>query len=469
MPPRTQPGGCAVPCASGTGSKLVIATCFLLASTTPVRSQEPDEERREALAPVVEGLAKRALNEGALGLVVAVELEGAMLYSGGFGFVDERRSVPAGPEAPFQVGALLPSFLAVAALRLCQDGKLDLDAPLGSVLPGLGYDERIRIDMLLTQTSGIPGYGELVEAKGALGRPLEPRLVLGWLAEGPLAAEPGSCVAYSNTNDLLLGLVLERSAKKPLRELLDEWVFAPAGMAATDWRASAPESMRAPLEQELGDAFVPDGTPAPFGAEGLSSTAEDLLRFQRALAKGSFLSEPMRSLRLETPELPGAHEPASARGFALTQLDELVRESAGGALGGCEVHLARFPAMDVNLVVLVRGSSAGARVLGTRVARSLFAFAGPEVVDLEIERERLQRYPGDYYAACTSYGIFLAGERLTLRLPSGDDHPLLYRGGETFVSASDPDLRVHFELANDRAVTLILTEHGVTLRAERVR
>ena len=162
------------------------------------------------------------------------------------------RGTKAVVDTPFGAGPLLGTFLCVAALRLSERGELELDAPLAKLLPALyPAHPEITLDRLLTHTSGIPFYGERLSTEHDLSR-FPDETILAWLASAPLAATPGTCAAYSDTDDFLLGLALETASGKPVRELLQREVFEPAGMGDSGWVAERSELVEsAHLDQEF--------------------------------------------------------------------------------------------------------------------------------------------------------------------------------------------------------------------------
>ena len=436
----------------------------------PVAAQDDGPDRASDLARLCQALGAEARAAGAHGLAFCVDGEGELADAGGSGYTDDTRTVVADAEARFRVGALLPTFLGVAALQLAEDGRLDLAAPLGECLPDLRLvPPPVSLDQLLTHTSGLPSYGDWLEAEGRLAQAFDGERVLAWLAGAPRDAEPGTCVAYSPSNDFLLGRVLAALSERTPRALLEERVFAAAGMADTAWCETGPLLFpRAPLEQDLADGFRDArGVPAPFEAEALCSTARDLVRFQRALVEGRLLGPERLRLRSTPAELAG-RPTGSARGIALASLDELACQHAGGGLAGYRVSLAYYPALDATVVVVASGVDVPTRALGASVARVLFARQRPGVRDLALEPARRARYVGEYYAGCTSYSIAEQGAGLVLFHPSGTRHPLRHQGGERFVSGLDPELELDFELEEGRVIVLVLTDHGVTLRARRV-
>jgi CubicO group peptidase (beta-lactamase class C family) len=374
------------------------------------------------------------------------------------------------PDSPFVAGPLLGSFMAVAALRLAERGQLDLASPLAKLVPVYAEHPAITIDRLLTHTSGIPSYGELLATERRLAASFAPAAILAWLKTGPLDSEPGSCASYSATDDFLVGLALEHASGKKLAELLAAEVFGPAGMEDTGWRAERSERHEsAHLEQEFGGGETELGeAPPPFDADDLHSTVLDLVRFQRALLGDRLLKAASRELRLEPAVLADGSRAACARGVSLTALDDLPRQNAGGGMAGQRVHLAHYPTVDTIIAVMASGAEAPAESLERAAARAALGLEGTEVRDLPLSAAERASYLGEYYAACLSYGVVEEHEHLVLVLPRGERHELLYQGDGRFLARKSTDLQVTFELDDDRAMALILTERGVSLRAVRV-
>lgn len=430
-----------------------------------VRSQEGDELRH-----ALERLGRGALEDGALGLTLAVDQGGAIVFAGGWGMA-AGHDAQAGPDTPFVSGPLLGNFLAVAALRLAERGEFDLAAPLAKLVPGLYADRpEITIDRLLTHTSGIPSYGELLAAERRQAAAFAPAPILAWLKTAPLDSEPGSCASYSNTDDFLLGLALEQASGKRLAELLEAEVFGPAGMEDTRWRADPSERhASAHLDQEFGGGVTVLGdAPPPFDADDLHSTALDLVRFQRALLGEKLLKSASRELRQEAAALADGSRAAHARGVSLTALGDLPRQSAGGGMAGQRVHVAYYPTLDTTIAVLASGAEAPSESLERAAARLVFGLETAEVRDLPLPAAERTLHVGEYYAACTSYVITEANEHLVLVMPGGERHELLYQGEGRFLARKHRDLQVAFELDDGHALALILTERGVSLRAVRV-
>jgi serine-type D-Ala-D-Ala carboxypeptidase len=188
-----------------------------------------------------------------------------------------------------------------AAMLLYEDGKLELDAPVGRYLPSFsgGAKGDVTVRHLLTHTSGLPA-GADTRGKTRAQR-------VGSLVRTPLRGTPGKSVTYSDVGFVVLGEVLERAAGEPLPGLLERRVYEPLGMGATGfkpgsgcascaptWRTAAGEPVRGVVHDPTARAL---GGIA--GNAGLFSTAADLSRFAAMLAGGGEL-EGVRVLKEET-------------------------------------------------------------------------------------------------------------------------------------------------------------------------
>jgi hypothetical protein len=124
--------------------------------------------------------------------------------------------------------------------------------------------------------------------------------------------------------------------------------------------------------------------------------------------------------------------------------------------------------MDTTIAVLASGPDAPLEALERSAARLVFDLQPAVVRDQPLGAAERALYVGEYYAGCTSYGITEANGRLVLVPPSGERRELLYQGDGRFLARDDTDLSLVFELDDDRAIALVLSEHGVSLRAVRV-
>lgn len=198
-------------------------------------------------------------------------------------------SRPVGPDDIFDVASLTKVFTATAALALVDAGQLALDAEVGRYLPGLAA-RGVTVRHLLTHSSGLDLRLSTLRAGGAAGV----RAAV-WAAE-PLRP-PGSFVAYTNINSLLLGEIVAALSGLPLDSALAALVLEPLGMAATGFRPPAALRPRIPPTEwdeawrgGLVHGVVHDESAYALGGvaghAGLFSSAADLERFARMWLQG---------------------------------------------------------------------------------------------------------------------------------------------------------------------------------------
>jgi CubicO group peptidase (beta-lactamase class C family) len=232
------------------------------------------------------------------GAAVVIGRRGAAVYQKGFGRLDWLASSPrVRPDRTIYDLASLTKVVGTttAAMILFDEGRLDLDAPVGRYLPEFsgGLKEIVTVRMLLTHQSGLPPGRDLWRLAKTPGE--AKALVLAT----PLAYKPGSKVLYSDLGADVLGWVVEAIAGQGLDRFLDERVFAPLGMNDTYFRP--PEALRGriaptevspprgyPLRGEVHDenAWALGGVA---GHAGLFSTAADLSIFaQMMLNRGEY-------------------------------------------------------------------------------------------------------------------------------------------------------------------------------------
>jgi D-alanyl-D-alanine carboxypeptidase len=215
----------------------------------------------------------------------------------GYSIVASR--VPARPGDRFRIGSVTKTFIATVVLQLAGEGKLKLDDTVERLLPGkVRGGARITVRQLLRQTTGLPDY--LADARvfrpylgGNLSYAWKPSKLLAFANAHPSHFAPGTKWEYSNTNYLVLGLIVEAVTKKPLGEELKRRVFAPAGLRSTTFDTQpriAGRHMHGyyPLDKQLTDLSLlsPSGG---WAAGAIVSTTDDVARFYRALLGGRLL------------------------------------------------------------------------------------------------------------------------------------------------------------------------------------
>ncbi|MEE1793088.1 serine hydrolase [Streptomyces sp. BE308] len=218
-------------------------------------------------------------------------------YTAGIGDLATGAKVPR--DGRIRIGSNTKSFTAVVVLQLVGEGRIRLDAPVDTYLPGLvrgeGIDgSRITVRHLLQQTSGLPNYSNYL---GEEVRYFAPRELVDIALQHKAGFEPGKKWEYSNTNYVLAGLIVEKVTRNPLAKEMDRRIIKRIGLRHTYFPAPGDATVRGPHPK----GYYQDSVGAPltdvteidpswgWAAGQLISTDSDLNRFFGALLRGHLL------------------------------------------------------------------------------------------------------------------------------------------------------------------------------------
>jgi D-alanyl-D-alanine carboxypeptidase len=270
----------------------------------------------------------------ALGTVTEADGEHSSLASG-LASIEEQRA--AQPDGQVRIASNTKMFTATVVMQLVDDGSVELDTPIETYLPGLvtgdGIDgTRLTVRQLLQHTSGLPEYiAGLLDHEGGLARYWSPRDVLDLALAQPAVFAPGERWEYSNTNYLVLGLLIERVTGEPLESQIHERITAPLGLTATVLPNGGDRSI--PGEHPLG--YHPDAETgelvdtteldpgATWAAGGMLSTPSELNTFMQALFAGELtsaasLEEMLTTVPAEEDVWPGSGYGLGVQSYPLT-------------------------------------------------------------------------------------------------------------------------------------------------------
>lgn len=208
----------------------------------------------------------------------------------------------------FRAGSITKTFVATVVLQLAAEGRLGLDDTVDRYLPGLvrghGNDGRhLTLRSLLSHTSGLFNY----TADTTVPVPLTPdQAVRTALAHSP---GPLGTYAYSNTNFVLLGLIIQAVTGRTYATEAERRIITPLHLSGTSFPGA-----RTTLPAPHSRAYTPGGRditeldPRQAGASGeLISTLADLSRFYAALLGGTLLPAPQRHELLSTDATQGVY------------------------------------------------------------------------------------------------------------------------------------------------------------------
>ena len=382
-----------------------------------------DETRKKLKGLMDKAVAEKELAGGCL-LVRSHGEECCYLEAG---MADVEAGKPIERDQIYRLYSMSKPVTGAAAMKLFEDGVLDLGQPVSAYLPSfqdslveqdgrlVKADRQIQVQDLLNMTSGLVYNGEA----GLAGRhadevfgelmdrlqtdhPMTTRELAVRLGQGPLLFQPGSSWKYGSSADVL-GAVIEAAADMPFGEYLKKSFFEPLGMKdtgffvpeekrerlVTAYRADGKGGLEAYRENHLGIFNAMDRKPTfESGGAGLVSTVDDYARFAQMLLNGGELDgarvlKPRTIDYMTSGALNGTQREAFVRnfptmpGFDYGNLVRVMKEPGKsctlnnvGEYGwdgwlGC--YFANDPAADMTILFMMQKTDSGLTPLVRRL------------------------------------------------------------------------------------------------------
>lgn len=244
------------------------------------------------------------------GASVAIAKDGRLLYAGGFGLADLKAKTKMDVRHRLRIGSISKSVTSVAIQRLIEQNRLPGGLGTKPFQPGgplaafkipanMSSLKDATVAQLLEHTTGLPPLGDPLNCdKGSLANRLQDQINVQSSRPNPLLGAPGAVFRYSNTDTMLLEVLIEQVARMPYAAYVRDNVFTPSGIAPSAARLFkindfdpatgeagqyltngeyAPYTNDPPYDQ--GGAKTCDNKPPGTAAGGWSMSALDLMRF----------------------------------------------------------------------------------------------------------------------------------------------------------------------------------------------
>jgi CubicO group peptidase (beta-lactamase class C family) len=325
------------------------------------------------------------------GVGFAVFTRDSLLYAGGVGYADVAAKKPIDGDTHFRVGSISKSFVSTALLMLQRAGRVDLNAPIKTVVPDVVFENRwessdpVRVVHLLEHTTGFDDmhFNAMYNVREAPDLPLHDAVMR---AAKSLHTRwrPGERFSYSNPGYGVAGYVIEKVSGVPYDRFIKDSILTPLGMTTSAF--SIAESARPLMAQGYHAVTKPPvGYPAIYlrPAGDLHASPRELARFAQMLMRrgdaggGKILLDSASVDRMERVGSTLAAERGLAAGYGLGNYTELslpieMHGHDGGIDGFVSSYRYSVPA-NVGIVALVNSDASGAAI--HEVQRLLVVYA----------------------------------------------------------------------------------------------
>lgn len=359
-------------------------------------------------------------------------------YTAGFGVTNLENPLPVNAQTLFQVGSITKTVTALAAMRLVEQGKLNLDDPLRTYLPDLHLKDetvasRVTLRHLFNHTGGWVGdyFDDSGFGNDALAKAVEK--MAGLHQETPL----GEIWSYNNAGFYLAGRILEVVTSQTYETVAQEYVLQPLGMSlsffsaadAITYRVASGHDAVYPGEERQPKVARPwwlSRSSNPLG--GLVSTIDDMLRYARfqmgdgCAADGTRLLAAESLANMHTPGVPAANGEYCGIAWFIHDVDgeRIIRH--GGATNGQMATFVVIPSRRFALVMLTN-SDRGDEVYKPMTLWALENYLGlveSQPQSLDVPLEQLQEYVGLYSAAADDIQLDIKAGALVMQIiPKG--------------------------------------------------
>jgi len=332
----------------------VCCAMLIVGATAPVGFADPVDLAAELDAAI----AAKVREMGIPGAVVSLSIPGRVEYTSAVGVGDTATGAPMDVAGHTRIGSLTKTFTGTAVLQLVDQGRIRLTDPISMYVEGVPSGERITLDMLGRMRSGLFDYSQddafqqryyAEVPTGPDAFPATPRELVDVAFRHPLDFPPGSDYEYSNTNAVLLGLVVERVSGQSLADYFEQHIFTPLGLAQTIYPPNG--LMPDPFAHGYTspDDDVVDSTywnPSWADAAGrIVSDLHDMKIWASALGRGTLLRPETQAQRI-----PGQDgDPGLTYGFAIFDSHGWIGHN--GDIPGYSTVSVYLPEQDASLVV----------------------------------------------------------------------------------------------------------------------
>ncbi len=305
----------------------------------------------DAVSTELEAALNDVVASGIPGIIVRIKdpHHAARDYAAG---VDELATgTPLRPTAEYRVGSITKTFVATIVLQLIGEGRLRLDEPVATRLPGLlSNSPQITVRQLLNHTSGLPDYVQDPKLLAGIkkNRVWAPRELVAMADEHPMLFAPGSAWSYSNTNYIVAGLLIKAVTGHSLARELKRRIFSPLRLDHTSFPVAGTRLPGYHAHGYVSTETAPTAggqlldvtgyNPSHAWAAGaIVSNAADLSHFYEALMGGRLLARPLlREMKETVAEDPTDPNATFRYGLGLQRVDDICGANWGhhGAIFG---------------------------------------------------------------------------------------------------------------------------------------
>lgn len=411
------------------------------------------------------------------GLSVAVFKDGNIRWAKGYGVANKKTGLKVSTDTLFQAGSISKPVAALGALKLVQDGKVDLDKNINNYLTSWKIDENkftknqaVTLRTLLTHTGGLtvhgfPGYENGLKIPSNVD-------VLKGDGNTPVVTvnqQPGSAWRYSGGGYTVMEQLVEDVSKQTFEQFMQQQVLLPLGMNNSHYDQPLNKSLHAKASAAFydnGAQIEGDWNNYPEqAAAGLWTTPTDLAKYAiaiqniRAGQKNNVLS------KATVDGMLAEHQGSWGLGPELHKRDSGLAFGHGGKNAGFTNYMLAYADSGNGFAIMANGDSASPVIEELRIAISEYygwdLSASKSIVAKPLSKDLIKNIAGDYTMIAEPFeiAVMLKADKIDIHDKVRDRHMTFISTGENQITNIESGSEVTFDL-NDGGKVVGLTWAG---------
>jgi len=393
----------------------------------------------------------------------------SVVFNKAYGPAVASGETPNQTDSEYLIGSITKTFTAVAILQLMEENKLALSDSLSKYVAIFPNADNINVRQLLSHRSGIKSYTDLSDMNQWKYDAITPAEIVEKVMDARPMFEPGEMYSYSNTNYILLGMIIEQVSGQDYSEYINEHILKPHGLEHTGMKYSKATNLSEGLEPKNG-AWLPEPKvhpSVPFSAGALYSSADDMFKFSTTLFGGGFFKS---GSTLDA--MLNFDDGYYGLGVYADQTGNQIFIGHNGGIDGYSSVWKYFKDLDLHVIVLSNSFTSDNDDISLA---ALNAFRGLEITmpqerePVELPKEKLKLMEGIYQLQENFNLTVFVQEKSLMARASGQGAFELFPVNDTSFFATAADIEVNFRQSgqeNARALTLI--QGGAQTFAKRI-
>jgi CubicO group peptidase (beta-lactamase class C family) len=393
-----------------------------------------------------------------------VYIKGKVILEKGYGYQDIENKIPNTPNTIFQVGSITKQFTTTVILKLAEENKLTLQDKLTKYFPDYPRGDEIKIEHLLSHTSGIYEYfRNPLYHQSKAEKPLTKEDRMAFFKDKPMDFNPGTNFSYCNSGYELLGLIIEKITRKPYEKVVNEMIFKPLKMVNSGFdfnglKSSLKAKPYTLYSKDKSIESIPWDSTFTYSAGALYSNVKDMYLWHEGLLKNKIIKKSSLE-KAYTPVLNGY-----GYGWWIDSFYNKKIVSHGGNVDGFTSQFTRVPEDDICIVLLNNTYNHEIETIANSILAILYNKPYKMLEGIALSNDDLKKYEGEYEVNSDYHvTISIDENHLFAKINNHPKFELFAQNSESFFSKEE-DLRMKFKSDNSTVFNKISIFRGLNTK-----